>query len=178
MTVDAATDAPDAPCPLVIVVMGVTGAGKSTVGRALADRLGRAFADADDFHPPANVAKMRGGTALDDDDRAPWLAALGAFVAGCVRDGTPAVLACSALREPHRHALVPSGAGPFVRFVHLDVAPAVARERLQARPGHFMPPSLVDSQFAVLEPPAAALRVDAALPVEGIVRVVRESLGC
>jgi gluconokinase len=171
-------DAPPARCPLVIVVMGVTGAGKTTVGQALAASLGRAFADADDFHPPANVAKMRGGTALGDDDRAPWLAALGAWVAQRVRDEAPAVLACSALRERHRAMLVPDGAGPLVRLVHLEVAPDAVRERLESRHGHFMPPSLVDSQFATLEPPAAAVRVDGTLPVETIVQRVRESLGC
>lgn len=166
------------PCPLVLVVMGVTGAGKSTVGRALAGALGRDFADADDFHPAANVARMRGGEPLTDADRAPWLAALRAFVAGRVADGAPAVLACSALRERHRAALAPAGAGAAVAFVFLDVTPALARERLLARRGHFMPPALVASQFDALEAPAAALHVDAALPVPEIVAAVRRAFGC
>ena len=169
---------PAARCPAVVIVMGVTGAGKTTVGRALAASLGRDFVDADDFHPPASVAKMAGGEPLDDADRAPWLAALGAFVEERAATGPPAVLACSALRARYRALLAPPGVGAAVAFVHLDVSPAVARERLRARTGHFMPAALVDSQFHTLEPPADALRVDAARPVAAIVAEVRRALGC
>jgi gluconokinase len=157
---------PPAGCPGVIVVMGVAGAGKTTVGRALAASLGRAFHDADDFHPAANVARMRAGIALTDADRAPWLDALRALVARCLTDGTPAVLACSALREAYRSALVPVG----------------AERRLAARANHYMPASLLDSQFATLEAPTelsrAALRVDAEWPVDAVVAEVRQAFGC
>jgi gluconokinase len=173
---------PDA-CAPVIVVMGVAGAGKTTVGRALADALGRAFHDADDFHPAENVARMRAGIALTDDDRAPWLAALRAMLSRALAEHAPTVLACSALRQAYRDALVPPGAPAHaVRFVHLDVDPALAAGRLAARAGHFMPPSLLASQFATLEAPAPAapdaMRVDAARPVDAIVAEVRRALGC
>jgi gluconokinase len=105
--------------------MGVAGAGKTTVGQALAESLGWAFHDADAFHPAANVEKMRRGVPLDDADRAPWLAALHDLIAGLVASGTPAVLACSALREAYRESLLPSGAGRrAVELVQLDVAPS------------------------------------------------------
>jgi gluconokinase len=170
-------------CPGVIVVMGVAGAGKTTVGRALAAALGRAFHDADDFHPAANVARMRAGIPLTDADRAPWLDALRALVARCLTDGTPAVLACSALREAYRTALLPAGVAPTrVRFVFLDVTPTTAERRLAARANHYMPASLLDSQFATLEAPTgaphAALRVDAEWPVDVLVAEARQAFGC
>ncbi len=162
--------------------MGVSGAGKTTVGRALAAALGRDFHDADDFHPSENVERMRAGVPLTDADRASWLAALRLLVARCLAERTPAVLACSALRAAYRDALVPAPAdGGSVRFVHLAVSPAEARRRLAARSGHFMPASLVDSQFAALESPGArdpALRVDAERPVAELVAEVRATLGC
>jgi gluconokinase len=170
-------------CPPVIVVMGVTGAGKTTVGRALAESLGRAFVDADDFHPAASVEKMRRGTPLTDADRAPWLAALAAVVARHLADGEPAVLACSALKRAYRDALRPPAAAPdAVAFVHLEVSPAVAARRLAQRLGHFMPEALVASQFATLEPLSEALEaavvVDGTLPVAEVVGRVRNALGC
>ena len=173
---------PLARCPGVIVVMGVAGAGKTTVGRALADALGRAFHDADDFHPAANVARMRTGIPLTEADRAPWLDALRALIGRCLTEGTPAVLACSALRQAYRDALVPPDAAEAVPFVHLDVAPATAARRLAARTHHSMPASLLESQFATLEVPTeashAALRLDAEWPVDALVARVREALGC
>ena len=174
---------PIARCPGVIVVMGVAGAGKTTVGRALADSLGRAFYDADDFHPPGNVARMRAGIPLTDTDRAPWLDALRALVGRCLTEGTPAVLACSALRQAYRDALVPAGAArDAVRFVFLDVTPATAERRLAERANHYMPASLLDSQFATLEAPTessqAALRVDAEWSVPALVAEVRRTFGC
>jgi gluconokinase len=150
--------------------MGVAGAGKTTVGRALAGARGWHFHDADDLHPPANVARMRAGIPLTDEDRAPWLAALRALIARHLAAGTPMVLACSALRESYRAALLPDGvAAHAVLFVQLDLPPALARARLAARPGHYMPPSMVDSQFATLEEPAHALRLDASRPVAELV---------
>jgi gluconokinase len=163
---------------LVIVVMGVAGAGKTTVGRALAESLGWTFHDADDFHPKANVEKMRAGIPLGDADRRPWLAALHELVAQLVASGAPGVLACSALRQSYRDALrragAPRGAGAFV---HLEVVPSVAEQRLATRRGHYMRASLVASQFATLEEPRDALRLDAELPVPELVLLVRRALG-
>jgi gluconokinase len=164
--------------PIVIVLMGVAGAGKTTVGRALAESLGWAFRDADDFHPASNVEKMRAGTPLDDADRAPWLASLNELVARLVASGTHGVLACSALRQAYREALLPAGVPrDAVAFVQLDVAQSLAERRLAGRHGHYMPASLVASQFAVLEAPRDALRVDAGLPVPEVVARVRRALG-
>jgi gluconokinase len=164
--------------PIVIVLMGVAGAGKTTVGRALAKSLGWAFRDADDLHPAANVEKMRAGTPLDDADRAPWLASLNELVTRLVTRGTHGVLACSALRQSYREALLPAGVPrDTVAFVQLDVAQALAERRLTGRRGHYMPASLVASQFAVMEEPRDALRVDAGPPVPEVVAQVRRALG-
>jgi len=133
-----------------VVVMGVTGSGKSTVGRLLAERLRVPYADADDFHPPANVAKMARGEPLGDADRAPWLAAVAAWIGARVRAGESAVVTCSALRRRYRDRLRLADAGLWI--LHLDVPRDVITARVAARPGHFMPPSLVESQFATLEP--------------------------
>jgi gluconokinase len=133
----------------VVVVMGVTGAGKSTVGTKLAERLGVPFRDADDFHPPANIAKMSAGQPLTDDDRWPWLDAIGAHLAA--HGGTGCVVTCSALKRAYRDRL--RGAAPSLRFVHLHGEVALVAARQAARQGHFMPPSLVPSQFATLETP-------------------------
>lgn len=132
---------------LLLVVMGVAGSGKTTLGAALSQRLGVPFADADDFHPTANITKMSAGTPLDDDDRAPWLETIGQWLAE--RAGTGGVISCSALRRRYRDVL--RHAAPTVAFVHLDGAPDVIRRRVAGRPGHFMPPELVASQFATLE---------------------------
>ncbi len=131
--------------PRRAVVMGVSGAGKSTVGPLVAARLGVPFADADDFHPAANITKMRAGHPLDDADRWPWLDAVGAWLAG-VAGG---VVACSALKRVHRDRL--RRACPDAVFLHLDGSPVLIAARQSARPGHFMPPSLLASQFAALE---------------------------
>jgi gluconokinase len=127
-----------------IVIAGVSGCGKTTVGTLLAERLGCEFADADDFHPPENIAKMRAGIPLDDADRAGWLDALGCFLAGRER----VVLACSALKRRYRDRL--RELGGELRFFVLDVERAVLAGRLEARE-HFMPASLLDSQLAILE---------------------------
>lgn len=133
--------------PGLWVVMGVAGAGKTTVGQALAEELGVLCCDADDLHPAENVAKMRAGVALDDADRAPWLAAVGRWLA---RQTEGAVVSCSALRRSYRDSLR-LHAGP-VRFLHLDGPAEVVRARVEARTDHYMPPSLVESQYAILEP--------------------------
>ena len=147
--------------------MGVSGAGKTTVGERLAAALGWSFYDADDLHPPANVEKMRRGTALTDDDRAPWLARLRSLIRELEREGRSAVIACSALRQSHRDYLADSGRN--VRFVHLTGDFALIEQRLRERVGHFMSPALLASQFAALEQPAGVPRVDVAQTPDEIV---------
>jgi gluconokinase len=134
---------------VLVVVMGVTGAGKSTVGTKLAERMGVPFRDADDFHPPANIAKMSAGQPLTDDDRWPWLDAIGAHLAA--HRGSGCVVTCSALRRAYRDRL--RAAAPGLRFIHLHGDVALVAARQAARQGHFMPASLVPSQFATLEAP-------------------------
>jgi gluconokinase len=131
-----------------VVVMGVSGVGKTEVGRRLADRLGLPFADADDLHPAANVAKMVAGIPLDDADRWPWLDAVGAALAR-----GPLVMACSSLRRIYRDRI--RAAAPGAVFVEIAVDPAIIRARMDARVGHYMPSSLLDSQLAALEDLAA-----------------------
>lgn len=133
---------------MLIVVMGVSGSGKSTVGAALAQRLGVPFADADDFHPSANIAKMKAGTPLNDHDRYPWLEAIGGWLAD--HCGTGGVMSCSALKRGYRDQL--RRHCPQTEFVHLSGSPEVIAARQASRPGHFMPASLMASQFATLEP--------------------------
>lgn len=128
--------------------MGVSGAGKSTVGAALAQLLGAEFVDADSLHPASNVAKMAAGTPLTDDDRWPWLELVGRALAQAGGDGL--VVACSALKRSYRDAI--RAAAPGVEFVHLVVPRGVLGERVANRPGHFMPATLVDSQLDTLEP--------------------------
>lgn len=142
--------APDSP-PHVAVVMGVSGSGKSTVAALVAERLGWAFADGDAFHPPGSIAKMQAGLPLDDEDRTPWLAALAAWIDDRLRDGECGVLVCSALKRSYRDVLIRGR--PAVRIVYLEGSRELIAERLAARHGHFMPSGLLDSQFAILEPP-------------------------
>jgi carbohydrate kinase (thermoresistant glucokinase family) len=134
--------------------MGVSGCGKSTVGRAVAQALGVAFLEADTLHGPRNVEKMRSGHPLTDEDRAPWLAAIGRALADGQRYPDGVVAACSALKRAYRDQL--RQASQELRFVFLDVSMAVAEQRLRSRPHHFMPASLVPSQFVALERPGAA----------------------
>lgn len=141
----------------VLVVMGVAGAGKSTVGRLLARRLDRVFLDADDFHPAANKAKMQAGQPLTEADRDPWLEAIVRELHERAGRGERIVIACSALRANHRARL--ARAAP-ARFVHLTGDPALIARRLAARSGHFFDPALLDSQLRTLEPPDDALVVD------------------
>jgi gluconokinase len=159
-----------------IVVMGVAGSGKSTVGSALAERLGCPFLDGDDHHSPANVAKMAAGIPLDDADRAPWLDALNQLLRARNADGAGCVLACSALTDAHRRRLG-QGVDGLV-FVHLVIDEPTARRRLRERQGHYMPESMIAGQFDTLEEPgrAAALRVEAVSPVDVIVEQVLSHL--
>ncbi len=158
-----------------IVVMGVSGCGKSTVGKALADRLEVPYAEADDFHPPANVSKMHGGAALTDDDRRPWLAAIAGRIGTAGQHGL--VVSCSALKRVYRDVL--RGGDPAAFFVHLVLTEPVATARVSGRSGHFMPSTLVASQFAVLEPLGVdenGIGVDATLPTDRIVDKVLSRL--
>ena len=163
--------------PLTVVVMGVSGCGKSTVGRLVAKRLGATFLDADDFHPPANVERMRAGIALTDDDRAGWLDALSARLESEGQAGEAAVLACSALKRTYRDAL--RQATPDLALVHLAGSPALLAERIAARPGHYMPPSLLPSQLALLEAPGddeRAITLDVAQPTDQLVAAILRTL--
>ncbi len=136
--------------PPILVLMGVTATGKTTVGRLLAARTGWHFAEGDAYHPPANIAKMRRGIPLEDADRWPWLAAIAADIARWRAAGQPAIVTCSALKRAYRDRL--RRAGPL-HFVHLTGDPALLAARMAARRGHYMPPSLLPSQLATLEPP-------------------------
>jgi carbohydrate kinase (thermoresistant glucokinase family) len=156
-----------------IILMGVAGSGKTTIGRKLADALGWSFCDGDDLHPEANVAKMSRGIPLDDRDREPWLAAIRAYIGGCLARGEKTIVACSALREKYRRALVTDSTQ--IKFVHLAGSPALILERLQQRHGHFMRPEMLDSQFAALEQPADALVIDIAQNPDAIVAEIRRS---
>ena len=133
------------------MVMGVSGSGKSTLGLALAKRLGWPFQEGDDLHPAGNIAKMSAGVPLTDADRAPWLAAVGAWIAGCLADGGGGVITCSALKAAYRRTLTEER--PVVRLVYLEGSKSLIAKRVTVRTDHFMPASLVDSQFADLEPP-------------------------
>jgi gluconokinase len=152
-----------------VVVMGVSGCGKSTVGRLLAAGLGVDYVEGDELHPPENVARMAAGIALTDDDRQGWLQALAARLAAARAQGRGLVLSCSALKRAYRDVLR-SGA-PDTRFVHLHGQRAVLATRMAEREDHYMPPSLLDSQLATLEPPGddeRALRFDIAQPPAAI----------
>jgi gluconokinase len=161
----------------VLVVMGVSGSGKTTVARGLAEAEGSALLEGDSFHPPANVAKMTAGIPLTDEDRWPWLCAIAAAIDEKRARGEGAVVACSALRRAYRDILI--GDRDDVRLVYLDGSRELIAARIRARRGHFMPESLLDSQFQILEPPTADERpitvsIDAA-PAE-IVRAIMEQL--
>ncbi|MFP5369387.1 MAG: gluconokinase [Actinomycetes bacterium] len=136
--------------PIAVVVMGVSGSGKTTVAVELARRLGWEFAEGDDHHPAANVAKMRSGVPLDDADREPWLRGLAAWIAERERAGASCVLTCSALRRRYRDLLRQGSTAVF--FAHVDVPEQVLVQRVTGRTGHYMPPSLLTSQLATLEP--------------------------
>ena len=159
------------------IVMGVSGCGKSSVGQRLAQQLGATFLDADDFHPPANVERMRAGMALTDAERAPWLDALAARLAAAGAANEAVVLACSALKRSYRDAL--RRGAPALTLVHLTGSPALLAERIAARPGHYMPPSLLPSQLALLEAPGddeQAITLDAKAPTDELVASLLRTL--
>ncbi|GAA2164833.1 gluconate kinase (SKI family) [Humibacillus xanthopallidus] len=141
---------PDRPASDIVVVMGVSGSGKTTVATGLAAVMGWTFAEGDDFHSAANVEKMRSGVALTDDDRWPWLETIGAWISGKEAAGESAVVTCSALRRAYRDVLRRDR--PHVRFLHVEAPGAVIADRVEHRAGHYMPPSLLPSQLATLEP--------------------------
>ena len=153
--------------PSFYIIMGVSGSGKSSLGKALADHLGWDFYDADDFHPPANVAKMSSGIPLNDEDRAPWLASLHDLIASCLRENRPGVLACSALKERYRQTLISGNVG--VQLVYLKGSYELMKSRMVHRPGHYMKANMLQSQFDTLEEPHNALTVDAARPLDELV---------
>jgi gluconokinase len=170
-------DEPVATRQAIVVVMGVTGSGKTTIGQLLAQRLGVVYAEADLFHPPANVAKMASGQALDDNDRYPWLAAVGDWISARSRAGEGGVVSCSALKYRYRDLL--RQAYPEVWFLHLDVNRDLITRRVAGRNDHFMPVTLVDSQFQALEPllpDEAGVIVDASATPDDIVRTAVERL--
>ena len=159
---------------MIIVLMGVTGAGKTTIGRLLAEELGWTFLDADEFHSQANVEKMRGGSPLTDEDRVGWLESLEQLIRDKLRSQSNFVLACSALRASYRSRLL---IDDEVRLVYLKATRSLIQARLSERRGHYMNPSLIDSQFAILEEPQQAFVVDAEVSPEDIVNTIREKIG-
>ena len=162
-----------------IVVMGVAGSGKSTIGKAIADELQAAFLEGDAFHPPANIAKMSAGIPLDDADRWPWLAAVGTEIGMIAASGRPVVAACSALKRRYRDALR-MAAGRQLVFVMLEGSRGLIARRMSERPGHFMPASLLDSQFAAFEPLQAdevAVLVDLDQPIQAMLTQAITGLG-
>ncbi len=159
---------------MVILLMGVAGSGKTTVGRRLAEDLGWPFFDGDDFHPPENVAKMAQGLPLTNADRAPWLDALRALIDEVVGQGRSAVIACSALKQAYRRRLLHNHAA--ARLVYLKGDYALIRRRMRRRRGHFFDPDLLRSQFDTLEEPTEGVTVDVAAPPAQIVRQIRAAL--
>ena len=163
--------------PVTVVVMGVSGCGKSTVGRALASALGVPFIEGDELHPPRNVALMASGTPLTDEDRLDWLQAVAAALAAAA--GTGAVAACSALKRRYRDIL--RRGAPGLRFVHLTGDPALLEARLRRRSGHYMPASLLQSQIDILESPDPdenAITLDVAAGPAEVLATVRQQLEC
>ena len=144
---------------MIVVLMGVTGSGKTTIGTLLSERMHTVFADADDFHSSANKAKMAAGYALNDQDRQPWLETLNSLLLKWFEAGKGGVLACSALKDAYRKILVRGLPHSTFSFVLLDGSKELIAERLAERKNHYMNPKLLDSQFATLEPPTDALRI-------------------
>jgi gluconokinase len=157
-----------------VILMGVSGSGKTSVGKALSERLGWDFYDADDFHPPENVAKMTNGIPLDDSDRDPWLAALHDLISASLQADRPGVLACSALKARYRQQLLDSN--DSVQIVYLKGNFDLIWSRMAERKEHYMQPHMLKSQFAVLEQPTDALTIDISKPVNDIVREIVSNL--
>lgn len=160
--------------PRFVIVMGVAGSGKTTVGAALASRMGWDFYDADDFHPPENIAKMSNGIPLDDADRTPWLASLRDLISTCMRAGRPGVLACSALKERYREQLLDGKRG--VLLVYLRGSYELIWSRISARTNHYMKPHMLKSQFEALEEPQEALTLEVSSPVDELVQQIERSM--
>lgn len=160
---------------MIIVLMGVSGAGKTTLGQALGEHLGWPFYDGDDFHPPTNVQKMAAGAPLTDEDRHPWLLALAQLIRRHHAAHTPAIVACSALKASYRALLL--DAAPVVELVHLKANEPLLKTRMQERTGHFMKARMLSSQFEALEEPTDALVLDASLPVPQLVAHTLGALG-
>jgi gluconokinase len=158
---------------MIVIVMGVVGAGKTTVGTLLASELGWEFADADDFHPQSNVEKIRHGIPLTDDDREPWLEHLRNAIIGWIGSGRNVILACSALKRAYRGKLA---VDPHVRFVYLKGRGSLIAERLRSRHGHFANESILVSQLADLEEPEKAITIDVAASPEHIVAQIKRAL--
>lgn len=159
---------------MIVIVMGVTGAGKTTIGRALAAALGWEFHDGDDLHSEANKLKMRSGIALDDADRAPWLAAIRKLIEAMLSEGRDGVVACSALKQSYRDEIVVDPKA--VKIVYLKGSKEMIAERLRNRGAHFMDPDLLQSQFDTLEEPRDAIVVDIAAAPEAIVNEIVAAL--
>jgi gluconokinase len=158
---------------MILVIIGVSASGKSTVGRLLAAHLGWTFYEGDDFHSEANVQKMRRGVPLNDRDRTPWLKAIRKLIRAAVDRGENLVIACSALKKSYRRMLRVNG---HVAFIYLKANRALIRQRLKRRTGHFMNPDLIESQFKTLETPKSALQIDAGLAPAEIVQLIRNHL--
>ena len=159
---------------MVLILMGVTGAGKTTVGNLLARKIGWRFYDADDLHPAANKEKMNHGIPLSDEDRLPWLNAVRGLIEKCLSEGTDAVIACSALRQAYRDVLLIDPAR--VRFIYLKGSKALIEQRLAQRTGHFMNKDLLQSQFDTLEEPTDAITVDVSGDPDSVVESIRARL--
>ena len=158
---------------MIVIIMGTTGAGKTTIGTMLASQLNWQFADADTFHPPANIEKMSRGIPLDDSDRAPWLEAMRKAILEWITAGKNVVLACSALKRSYREELRPR---PEVKMIYLKGDYALFAERIRHRHGHFAGEGILAGQFADLEEPADAITIDAAKSPEEIVAEIRKHL--
>lgn len=174
MTHSSLQNLPKREPPRFVIVMGVAGSGKTTVGTALARRLGWDFYDADDFHPAENIAKMSNGIPLDDADRAPWLTTLHDLISTCLKTGRPGVLACSALKERYRQQLLDGNRD--VLLVYLRGSYELIWSRISARTNHYMKPHMLKSQFEVLEEPQEALTLDVSLPMDELVQQIQRSM--
>jgi len=154
--------------------MGVSGSGKSTMGKALAEKLGWDFFDADDFHPPENIAKMAAGIPLNDSDRTPWLAALSKLLSSTLKANRHPVLACSALKETYRAKLLDGN--EEIEIIYLKGSYDTLWQRMSTREGHYMKPDMLKSQFEILEEPKDALCLDVTLPLEAMLQIVMEKM--